>query len=427
MQRVLILQLVDDQQVVGGRAAREHLRGATGGHRDPGEDQRRAAPLPREVAPGEERPGECQRGGPVRERLRGVFDDLPRRAGRRDIDVLLVARLLALSIASGRPLGRALADVGQRLPDSEAAAIDDDAAADDTLPEDDIQAEAEEEAAAEPAPVPTNIVRTPRASEPSLMDRVMDILGSTWLKIIAGAVLLAGVALWFLRRSRGDDDDQSWETLDSDEIAAGALSATETLQAPRPDESFVVEEQGSGVHPMHPVEDETIEVPAPEAPADTGTTGQFDSLEDTFSSETAVNLDQTDPLAEADFHMAYGLYDQAADLVNGALESEPERLDLLTKLCEIYFVWGNRDAFVDAARRVLADAPGVVVYDDPERGEFPTPNDVVGTDPTWVGRLRQHQDDKTALELFVCGDNLRKGAALNTAQIAEVVAAELSA
>ncbi len=84
----------------------------------------------------------------------------------------------------------------------------------------------------------------------------------------------------------------------------------------------------------------------------------------------------------------------------------------------------EREVTLDAARRVLGDAPGVVLYDDPERGEFPTPNDVVGTDPTWVGRLRQHLDDPTALEMFVCGDNLRKGAALNTAQIAEVVAAE---
>ena len=50
--------------------------------------------------------------------------------------------------------------------------------------------------------------------------------------------------------------------------------------------------------------------------------------------------------------------------------------------------------------------------------------DVVGTDPTWVGRVRRALDDPTALELFVCGDNLRKGAALNTAQIAELVAAE---
>jgi aspartate-semialdehyde dehydrogenase len=51
---------------------------------------------------------------------------------------------------------------------------------------------------------------------------------------------------------------------------------------------------------------------------------------------------------------------------------------------------------------------------------------VVGTDPTWVGRIRRSLDDPKSLELFVCGDNLRKGAALNTAQIAEVVAAELA-
>jgi aspartate-semialdehyde dehydrogenase len=81
---------------------------------------------------------------------------------------------------------------------------------------------------------------------------------------------------------------------------------------------------------------------------------------------------------------------------------------------------------VDGAREILATAPGVVLYDDPAAGEFPTPADVVGTDPTWVGRVRRALDDPTALELFVCGDNLRKGAALNTAQIAELIAAELS-
>ncbi|MDH4352872.1 MAG: Asd/ArgC dimerization domain-containing protein, partial [Actinomycetota bacterium] len=77
------------------------------------------------------------------------------------------------------------------------------------------------------------------------------------------------------------------------------------------------------------------------------------------------------------------------------------------------------------ARMLLASSPGVVLVDDPAAGEFPTPNDVVGTDPTWVGRVRRSLDDPTVLELFVCGDNLRKGAALNTAQIAEVVAADL--
>jgi aspartate-semialdehyde dehydrogenase len=86
----------------------------------------------------------------------------------------------------------------------------------------------------------------------------------------------------------------------------------------------------------------------------------------------------------------------------------------------------EREVTAARAREILRDAPGVVLYDDPARGEFPTPNDVVGTDPTWVGRVRQALDDSCALDLFICGDNLRKGAALNTAQIAELVAAELT-
>ncbi|TGA97425.1 aspartate-semialdehyde dehydrogenase [Streptomyces sp. MZ04] len=81
---------------------------------------------------------------------------------------------------------------------------------------------------------------------------------------------------------------------------------------------------------------------------------------------------------------------------------------------------------VARAREIIATAPGVVLFDNPAAGEFPTPADVVGTDPTWVGRVRRSLDDPTALELFVCGDNLRKGAALNTAQIAELVAAEFT-
>jgi aspartate-semialdehyde dehydrogenase len=80
----------------------------------------------------------------------------------------------------------------------------------------------------------------------------------------------------------------------------------------------------------------------------------------------------------------------------------------------------------EAAWETLRAAPSVVVCDEPERGDFPTPADVVGTDPTWVGRVRESLDDPSAIDFFVCGDNLRKGAALNTAQIAELVAAGLS-
>jgi aspartate-semialdehyde dehydrogenase len=79
-----------------------------------------------------------------------------------------------------------------------------------------------------------------------------------------------------------------------------------------------------------------------------------------------------------------------------------------------------------AAQRVLEKAAGVILLDDPENKKFPTPNDAVGTDETWVGRVRQSLDDKKSIDLFLCGDNLRKGAALNTAQIAELLAVELT-
>jgi len=78
------------------------------------------------------------------------------------------------------------------------------------------------------------------------------------------------------------------------------------------------------------------------------------------------------------------------------------------------------------AQAALRDAAGVKLVDDPEHHIFPTPADVVGTDPTWVGRVRASLDNPNAIDLFVCGDNLRKGAALNTAQIAELVAAEFA-
>jgi aspartate-semialdehyde dehydrogenase len=87
----------------------------------------------------------------------------------------------------------------------------------------------------------------------------------------------------------------------------------------------------------------------------------------------------------------------------------------------------EREIDVRDARQALIEAPSVVVIDEPGRGEFPTPADVVGSDPTFVGRLRQALDFPNTLELFVCGDNLRKGAALNTAQIAELVAVQLTA
>ncbi len=92
----------------------------------------------------------------------------------------------------------------------------------------------------------------------------------------------------------------------------------------------------------------------------------------------------------------------------------------------VHAVFGS-EVDAEGARDVLRHAPGVIVVDDPAAGEFPMPIDAVGTDPSWVGRIRRSIDDPRALDFFVTGDNLRKGAALNTAQIAELLAAELVA
>ncbi|MEV7541271.1 aspartate-semialdehyde dehydrogenase [Streptomyces sp. NPDC089915] len=84
----------------------------------------------------------------------------------------------------------------------------------------------------------------------------------------------------------------------------------------------------------------------------------------------------------------------------------------------------EREVSAAHAREILEAAPGVVLVDDPAAGEWPTPADAAGTDPAWVGRLRGSLDDARALEFFVCADNLRKGAALNAAQISELIAGE---
>jgi aspartate-semialdehyde dehydrogenase len=91
----------------------------------------------------------------------------------------------------------------------------------------------------------------------------------------------------------------------------------------------------------------------------------------------------------------------------------------------VHAVFGS-EVDAEGARQALRNAPGVILVDDPEAEEFPMPIDAVGTDPSWVGRIRRAMDDPRALDLFVTGDNMRKGAALNTVQIAELLAAELS-
>jgi aspartate-semialdehyde dehydrogenase len=70
-------------------------------------------------------------------------------------------------------------------------------------------------------------------------------------------------------------------------------------------------------------------------------------------------------------------------------------------------------------RAVLANAPGVVVYDVPGKNIYPIAVDVADKDETYVGRIREDESIENGINLWIVADNLRKGAALNAVQIAE--------
>jgi aspartate-semialdehyde dehydrogenase len=75
----------------------------------------------------------------------------------------------------------------------------------------------------------------------------------------------------------------------------------------------------------------------------------------------------------------------------------------------------------ERCREVLASAPGVVVVDDPANGLYPTALDVAGRDDVLVGRIRRDPSHERCLNLWIVGDNLRKGAATNAVQLAELL------
>jgi aspartate-semialdehyde dehydrogenase len=70
---------------------------------------------------------------------------------------------------------------------------------------------------------------------------------------------------------------------------------------------------------------------------------------------------------------------------------------------------------------VLAEAPGIAVVDDPAAGRYPMPIHAEGRDEVFVGRIRRDSSNAKTLNLWVVADNLRKGAALNAVQVAELL------
>ncbi|MEP6883344.1 MAG: FimV/HubP family polar landmark protein [Gammaproteobacteria bacterium] len=194
-----------------------------------------------------------------------------------------------------------------------------------------------------PAPAPAAVQKKPAAA-PADTGSWIDWVAANWwvpVAVIAAFILVLVFAAWRRRQGGGSD---LINRMDATDVADFHDPTAKIGATRRGDDSFVVEE--SGEHRLPEFGD------VPHSLGDTHS--DIKASDDTMSSESAVNLDQGDPLAEADFHMAYGLYDQAADLVRIALEREPDRRDLRLKLLEIYFVWGNKDAFLQTAKGLEA-------------------------------------------------------------------------
>ena len=209
---------------------------------------------------------------------------------------------------------------------------------------------AEPAAAPEKAPVakdkppkPTKKAVTEPAG-PTLLERVM---GYWWLLLALVAALAGAMLFQRMRRERGAAEADLEDVLGRDlRSSPRSVGVTRT----RDGGGIVVEEKRASEAPRvapAPAAAATV-LRAPEAPRKTV------SLDETISADGAASMESGDPLAEADFHMAYGLYDQAADLVQLAMKREPTRRDLKLKLLEIFFVWGNKDRFLQIAAEMNA-------------------------------------------------------------------------
>src|SRR5437763_6912272 len=219
------------------------------------------------------------------------------------------------------------------------------------------------DAAAPPAPTPAPPSAKPAPPVPperAAGGSLLDTLEGYWWEIALAMLAVVGViAARFVRAQRAAQFDDSLGRL--------AVAGAEAVEASPPSRGFASGGFASGEPPMRATEPAsrepgfvveesgTHERPRLSLGAAEAAPARHVTADETISSETAINLDHGDPLAEADFHMAYGLYDQAADLIRIAIGREPARRDLRLKLLEVFFVWGNKEQFLQAARE-LADS-----------------------------------------------------------------------
>ncbi len=232
--------------------------------------------------------------------------------------------------------------------------------ADEAVDEADIAAaDPAEPMVADDAGMPDAVTTVPAREESSFFG---DLLSSIWFWISAAVVLL--LALFIARRRAADADDDidadatggGWEAAAADADHEETMRDIEALA--QPEESILVEEGTVGDTDGTSQLESLLDDFEDDADSVANKTAQLSPVDDSVDTETPLektistgplNLDQADPVAEAEFHMAYGLYDQAAELLEAALESEPDNRAYRVKLIEVFFVWENREGFLKHA------------------------------------------------------------------------------
>ena len=128
-------------------------------------------------------------------------------------------------------------------------------------------------------------------------------------------------------------------------------------------------------------------------------------LDDGYTKEERKMMDETRKIMEADI----------------AVTATTVRVPVFYGHSESVNVTFDGAMNAEQARNILADAEGICVVDDPKSGDYPMPSEAAGSDPVWVGRIRDDKSCPNSLHLWIVADNVRKGAALNAVQIAEIL------
>ena len=254
-------------------------------------------------------------------------------------------------------------------PVTEEAVSSEDVMTDDRMSDDLVAGEVTTEPAQadEVAPPPAPVIMTePVAHEPSIFDGIlppdiiemipsMPAMGGLFsdpiiLAAIGGVVILLIILVWFKRRQASSDDESGITVSGDDDLFADEeeeLTPIHLADAAQPDETDIkIPTQEDLAEPLEevaePMDDmaataiiSATDMPEPEAPA-----------------PAAASSEQDDVLNEVDVYLAYGLYDNAEELLNSNLAEHPERADYRSKLLDTYFATKNVDAFVGEAEKL---------------------------------------------------------------------------